>query len=248
MGRRHRRNNLPRHSPRRARPAAAEDAAVRAEQDSMNKLLQKLYGPNARLLNVDGKAGPATNGVRALLDKAFPEVPGESRQQRMQRLTRDLDTPEGQTFRANPANAQAFNELQAGVDGLPETPNGFQPRTGPAPDLAAPVAAAPPAAPAVPPVPFNPQEVDPEAALRGPPRTGPAVAPNAGAADVDPEAALRERRTGAPVTVGAAEVDPEAATRRPVAGPVPAAPVVAPVAVDPEAAMRRPAAPPRAGR
>ncbi len=177
MGR-HRRNNLPRHSPRRARPAAAADPAVRAEQEAMNKLLQKLYGPNARQLCVDGKAGPATNGVRELMDKAFrpdPAFPNESRLERMQRIAAGLETPAGQEFRNNPANAQAFNELQTGVDGLRESPNGFQPRTGPAPDPAAPVAAAPPAAPAAP---------------EGPP-AGPLPAPISGnIADFDvPEAA-----------------------------------------------------------
>lgn len=154
MTRRHRRN-LPRHSPRRARPAAAPDPAVMAEQEAMNKLLRKLYGPNARQLIVDGRRGPATDGVGEFLDKAFPPQQGESRQQRAERLTAGLDTQEGQQFRADPANAQAFNELEAGVNGLRETRNGFMPRSGPAPDPAAPVPGRPdPAAPrpdAVPP-------------------------------------------------------------------------------------------------
>ncbi len=135
------------HSPRagrtpRGRPFSPE---AQAEQNAMNEVLKKLYGPNARQLNPDGIVGPATRGVQELIDRSFPpdaaNNPNESRADRMKRLSAFLDTPEGQRFRADPVNSPAMQDLNQGINALPATPNGFIPGTGEPAPTAAPTAA-----------------------------------------------------------------------------------------------------------
>lgn len=144
------------HSPRagrtpRGRPFSPE---AQAEQNAMNEVLKKLYGPNARQLNPDGIVGPATRGVQELIDRSFPpdaaNNPNESRADRMKRLSAFLDTPEGQRFRADPVNSPAMQDLNQGINALPDTPNGFIPGTGMAPTPSAAPSAAPEAPSAAP--------------------------------------------------------------------------------------------------
>lgn len=124
------------------RPAISQEEIdrVKAEQTKMNELMRVLYHPNAApQLNVDGRAGKATNKVREQLDRLIgvvgnPEVANQqTRTGKIDTILKQLLTPDGTALTEGGSKfliEPGVKGVTDGIKGEIETLEATKPRNG----------------------------------------------------------------------------------------------------------------------